>query len=273
MMLTDGATLASIETCTAVDVVLAARSSVATATIAYEPALASCHVAGKGGLVDRPTRVPPLSLSLYSTAETNPSASLATAVRFTGDPLANRDPSSGEVIVTIGAWFAGPTVIAAARDCASRPRSSVARAVIICGPAVGCDSVTVQGSVNAVPTDVPLSKNSTLAIDPCVLIASAFSTSAAPASTTEQASGPLTTTSGASPMVIPTDAETVAAPLSSIARAAIAWSPASAPVQEMANGAAVAAPTTAVPSRNSTRTTLPSPSLAAAATAIVDPSP
>src|SRR5690242_17710736 len=120
---------------------------------------------------------------------------------------------------------------------------------------------------------MPLSRNSTLMIDPSVLTASAVTTNGTPPSTIEQANGPLTTTSGARPTVTLRGADIVIAPLSSIARATITWLPGAAPLQVTWNGGVGEMPTMLEPSTNSTRTTVPSVSDAVAAREMGAPSP
>ena len=88
-------------TCTGGDVVLAPRSSIATATSVYVAAPAAAHGTGYGGLVDRPISAPLLLSIRYSTAVTAPSLSLALAVRFTFVPSAKREPSAGELMETL----------------------------------------------------------------------------------------------------------------------------------------------------------------------------
>src|SRR5690242_3373290 len=81
-----------------------------------------------------------------------------------------------------------------------------------------------------------------------------------------QSRGLVTTAIGASPMTTLTAAESAVAPLSSVARAMMAWVPAG-PFQECVYGALVATPTTDPPAINSTLAIVPSGSVAVAASA------
>ena len=81
---------------------VALRSSLAIAITVYVPAETFVQFAAYGAFVARPSSIPLLVPSRYSTAVTMPSASLAFAVSATVEPGAYRLPSLGDVNATDG---------------------------------------------------------------------------------------------------------------------------------------------------------------------------
>src|SRR5579862_2112230 len=146
----------------------------------------------------------------------------------------------------------------------------MAFAVIECAPAAAWTTTVRHGGTIDVPTDTPLSKNSTLAIVPLALLASPETTTSTGPSITEQNAGPVTTTAGAAPTMMSTFCERVVAPRS-VAMALIVCEPGEDAVQLSWNGARGTSPTEAAPSKNSTRPTVPSTSVAVAEIVTVEP--
>src|SRR5579862_8869103 len=101
----------------------------------------------------------------------------------------------------------------------------MAFAVIECAPAAAWTTTVRHGGRIDVPIDTPLSKNSTLAIVPLALLASAETTTSIGPSITEQNVGPVTMTAGAAPTRTSTFCERVVAPRSSVAVALIVCGP------------------------------------------------
>src|SRR4030065_346171 len=99
-----------------------------------------------------------------------PSRSVAVAVMVMLAGEVNTLLLAGVVIATVGGTF---TVMFTAAEVVAVPRLSVALAVIWCAPAGALFQMVLYGAVVLVPSNMPLSKNSTLVIVPSLSAASA----------------------------------------------------------------------------------------------------
>jgi hypothetical protein len=156
----DGADVTEIttgaETCDA------PKLSVARAVIERDPEPDAVHDTEYGADTAEPTDTPSTK---NSTPATDPSSD-ADAANTTTEPATTDAPATGAVTDTTGNGFAGgSTVIATGAEVCVAPRLSVARAVIVCAPAVDVH-VAVYGAAATVATTVPSTRNVTFAIEP-----------------------------------------------------------------------------------------------------------
>jgi hypothetical protein len=158
-----------------------------------------------GALVAVPTSKP---FAKNSTLVTVPSASLAVAAIGIVAGEKRDCPELGDVRVTVGAEF-GVTAMEMPFDVATPRALSVARAVNEYVPAATLRQVAANGAVVAVPTRVPLARNSTFEIVPSLSLAVARSVMSAGAANDAFPAGAVNETVGGAfgSTVTRTDAE------------------------------------------------------------------
>ena len=142
---------------TAADVVVAPALSVAVAVSAYAPGASPPSVVPKGELVAVPTKLP---FAKKSTLLMLPSGSLALAVTGTLAGAVKVAPSGLGDRNHRRRIHDGGTVMFTAPEVAVAPSLSVAVVVSAYWPGLSAGSVVLKGELVAVPTRLPLEKNS-----------------------------------------------------------------------------------------------------------------
>src|SRR5689334_11006808 len=172
-------------------------------------------------------------------------------------------------MLTVGGTLgAATTLTVTGAEVVTAPESSVARARSVTCPSAFGVHVSSNGDVSSLPTEALPASSSTRATRPSSSVAVARTVTGTPMVSVAPFTGDAIATAGGrlggGNTVTSTPLVVTLAPTSSVARAAIVCAPVVVGVHASSYGAASSLPSTVVPSRNSTRATLPSMSSAVA---------